>query len=166
MASSISSRVLEIRKESIKNCMGDYNTTDHRQQYVDTVDGVMYYDDSKAENVNATWFTFENIVNPVVWIVGGSGHNNYSELMDTAARKVKAIVSLGNEQDNIELTFRKDVREIHGASSIAEAVGLAASIAEKNDIVLFSPACRDLESSYVERGQAFVQEVQQLKDNQ
>ena len=68
MASGISSKILEIRNENIKRCMGD--TIAHRQQYIDTVDGVIYYDDSKAENVNATWFTFENIVNPVVWIVG------------------------------------------------------------------------------------------------
>ena len=72
MASGISSKIVEIRNENIKKCMGDLNTITHRQQYIDTIDGVMYYDDSKAENVNATWFTFENIVNPVVWIVGGS----------------------------------------------------------------------------------------------
>ena len=98
MASSITSKILEIRKESIKNCMGDLNSLSHRQQYIDTIDGVMYYDDSidgvmyyddsKAESVNATWFTFENIVNPVIWIVGGSCHNNYSELIETAKKKV------------------------------------------------------------------------------
>ena len=105
MASSITSKILEIRKESIKKCMGDLQTMSHRQQYVDTVKGVMYYDDSQAENVNATWFTFENIVNPVIWIVGGSCHNNYSELIETAKKSVKAIISLGQEKENIEMTF-------------------------------------------------------------
>ena len=98
MASSITAKVLEIRKESIKNCMGDFNTLSHRQRYIDTIDGVLYYDDAQAESVNATWFTFENIVNPVVWIVGGSCHNNYSELIETAKHKVKAISVSGRRK--------------------------------------------------------------------
>lgn len=162
MASSITAKILEIRKESIKNCMGDLQTMSHRQQYVDTIDGVMYYDDSQAENVNATWFTFENIVNPVVWIVGGSCHNNYSELIDTARKNVKAIISLGQEKENIEMTFQGAVQEFHDAASIEEAVSKAARIAQKNDIVLFSPACKDERMDYSKRGDTFVQEVQKM----
>lgn len=162
MASSISSKILEIRKDSIKNCMGDLNSLSHRQHYIDTIDGVMYYDDSQAESVNATWFTFENIVNPVVWIVGGSCHNNYSELIETAKKNVKTIISLGDEKENIEMTFRGVVSEIYEASSIPEAVNMASIVASENDIVLFSPACKDKEMDYLERGQAFVNEVKQL----
>ena len=162
MASSISSKVLEMRKESIKKCMGDLQTMSHRQQYVDTIEGVMYYDDSQAENVNATWFTFENIVNPVVWIVGGSCHSNYSELIDTARKKVKTIISLGSEQENIEMTFHGAVKEIYSANSIEEAVHMASILAEENDLVLFSPACKDSEANYNERGDQFVKEVQTL----
>jgi UDP-N-acetylmuramoylalanine--D-glutamate ligase len=164
MASSITAKVLEIRKESIKNCLGDLNTMSHRQHYIDTIDGVSYYDDSQADNVNATWFTFENILNPVVWIVGGSCHTNYSELIETAKLKVKAIVSLGNEKENIELTFKGVVNEIHEASGIAEAVRIASIIAEENDLVLFSPACKDQEMNYSERGQAFIEEVKKLNN--
>lgn len=162
MASSISSKIIEIRNENIKNCMGDFNTISHRQQYIETIDGVMYYDDSKAENVNATWFTFENIVNPVVWIVGGSFHNNYSELINTARKKVKAIISIGTEQENIEMTFRDVVREIYNANSIEEAVRIASIIAEENDLVLFSPACKDQATDYNDRGDLFVKQVRKM----
>ncbi|MBR3699579.1 MAG: hypothetical protein IKM85_08695 [Bacteroidales bacterium] len=162
MASSIAAKVLEIRKESIKNCMGDFTTLCHRQHYIDTIDGVLYYDDAQAESVNATWFTFENIVNPVVWIVGGNGHNNYSELIETAKQKVKAIVSLGAEKENIEMTFRGVVNEIYEVSDIVEAVRVASIIAEENDLVLFSPACKDQEIGYEERGNMFIDEVKKL----
>ena len=162
MASSIAAKVLEIRKESIKNCMGDFTTMGHRQHYIDTIDGVLYYDDAQAESVNATWFTFENIVNPVVWIVGGSCHNNYSELIDTARKKVKTIISIGNEQESIRMTFQGVVREIYDASSISEAVSMASIIADENDLVLFSPACKDQEMDYAERGTTFVDEVKSL----
>ena len=165
MASSITSKILEIRKESIKNCMGDLNTLSHRQHYIDTIDGVMYYDDSQAESVNATWFTFENIVDPVIWIVGGSCHNNYSELIDTAKKNVKAIISLGEEKENIEMTFKGVVNEIHEANSISEAVNMASIIADENDLVLFSPACKDKEMDYNQRGAAFVNEVKKLTAN-
>ena len=160
MASGITSKIVEIRNENIKRCMGD--TVAHRQQYIDTVDGVIYYDDAKAENVNATWFTFENIVNPVIWIVGGSCHNNYSELIDTARKKVKTIISIGNEQEGIELTFSSVVKEIYHANSIEEAVSMASILAEENDLVLFSPACKDSEMDYNERGERFVEEVNKL----
>ena len=75
MVAGISSKVLQIRKENIKQSLRDLNNIEHRQEYVATVDGVMYYDDSKAENVNATWFTMESLVRPVVWIAGGNGQN-------------------------------------------------------------------------------------------
>ena len=160
MASGITSKIVEIRNENIKRCMGD--TIAHRQQYVGTIDGVIFYDDAKAESVNATWFTFENIFNPVVWIVGGSCHNNYSELIDTARKKVKTIISIGNEQESIEMTFRGVVKEIYNASSIEEAVHMASILADENDLVLFSPACKDNEMDYDERGERFVEEVKKL----
>jgi UDP-N-acetylmuramoylalanine--D-glutamate ligase len=164
MASSIAAKVLEIRKESIKNCMGDFTTLCHRQHYIDTIDGVLYYDDAQAESVNATWFTFENIINPVVWIVGGSCHNNYSELIETARKNVRAIISLGDEKENIELTFQGAVKEIHEAATIKEAVTIASIIAQENDLVLFSPACKDEKMSYAERGDIFVNEVKKMTE--
>ena len=165
MASGISSKILEIRKESIKGSMSDLQSQTHRQQYIDTVDGVMYYDDSRAESINATWFTFENIVNPVVWIVGGSCHNNYSELIETAKKRVRAIISLGDEKENIEMTFKGNVNEIYEASSIEEAVNIASIVAQENDLVLFSPACKDKKMSFSERGEVFENEVRKLTAN-
>ena len=165
MVASISSKILQIRKENIKQSLSDLNTIGHRQDYVATIDGVMYYDDSQAESVNATWFTFENIVNPVIWIVGGSCHNNYSELIDTAKKNVKAIISLGNEKENIKMTFKGVVDEIYEAASIHEAVNMASIIANENDLVLFSPACKDQEQGYAERGRSFVEEVKHLTAN-
>ena len=163
MASGISSKIIEIRKESIKRSMGNLQTMTHRQHYVGTIDGVMYYDDSQAENVNATWFTFENIINPVVWIVGGSLHNNYSELIDTAKKHVRAIISLGQERENIEMTSKGVVEEIYEATSIEEAVVKASLVAQENEIVLFSPACKDSEMDYSQRGETFVNEVNNMK---
>ena len=160
MASGITSKIVEIRNENIKRCMGD--TVTHRQQYVNTIDGVIYYDDARAENVNATWFTFENIVNPVVWIMGGSCHNNYSELIDTARKKVKTIISISSEHESIEMTFRGVVKEIYHAHSIEEAVSMASILAEENDLVLFSPACKDNGMDFNERGERFVEEVNKL----
>ena len=162
MASGISSKILEIRKESIKNSMGNLQSMPHRQHYLGTIDGVMYYDDSQAENVNATWFTFENIINPVVWIVGGNGHNNYSELIPTAKKSVRAIISLGEEKENIQMTFKGAVNEFYEAKDMEEAVSIASIIAEENDIVLFSPACKDNVMDYSERGAQFEQEVSKL----
>lgn len=162
MASNIASKYLELRKENIKQSMGGLESIGHRQQYVDCVEGVMYYDDSKAENINATWFTFENIVNPVIWIVGGTSHTNYSELINTVKKKVRAIISLGSEQENIEMTFHGSVKEIFAASNIEEAVYMASVIAQENDMVLFSPASKDAEMSFEERGECFVEEVQKI----
>ena len=162
MASSITAKVLEIRKESIKNCMGDLVSMNHRQHYIETIDGVSYYDDAQAESVNATWFTFENIVNPVVWIVGGSCHNNYSELIETARKKVKTIISIGSEQESIEMTFRGVVKEIYSANSIEDAVNMASILAEENDLVLFSPACKDKELNSDARGNRFIEKVKTL----
>ena len=162
MASGITSKILEIRKESIKNSLGNLQSMPHRQHYLGTIDGVMYYDDSQAENVNATWFTFENIINPVVWIVGGNGHNNYSELIPTAKKSVRAIISLGEEKENIEMTFKGTVKEFYEANDIEEAVNIASIIAEENDIVLFSPACKDNDLDFAERGAQFEQEVSKM----
>ena len=162
MASGIASKVLEIRKDSIKHSMEDLYTMPHRQHYIDTIDGVIYYDDAQAESVNATWFTFENIVNPVIWIVGGSCHNNYSELIDNARRNVKAIIGMGSEKENIEMTFKGIVKEIYEADTIAEAVDMASIIAQEEDLVLFSPACKDEDLNYQERAKQFIDSVKQL----
>ena len=85
MAASISPMILQIRKERIKQSLIDLDTVGHRQDHIATIDGVMYYDDSRAESVNATWFTMENLVSPVVWIAGGDNQGNFGELKSAAS---------------------------------------------------------------------------------
>jgi len=167
MADGIASQILEIRKENIKRSLIDLETVGHRQNYVGTVDGVMYYDDSKAENVNATWFTFENIVSPVVWIAGGNDRQtDFSDLKGVARKNVRALVCIGNSNDKLLRTFGDDIREIMEARNIEDAVKMASDVAETDDIVLFSPACRsdNPRETYESRGQRFVASVKGLEE--
>lgn len=166
LAAGISSMILEIRKENIKQSLSDINTVGHRQDYVGTIDGVMYYDDSRAENVNATWFTFENIVRPVVWIAGGNDRNtDFSELKPVARKNVRALVCIGKDNDKLLRTFGDDIAEIVVAQSIGDAVKQASRLAEEDDIVLFSPACRsDRAESFETRGKRFIASVKKLEN--
>ncbi len=164
MAVGISSKVLQIRKESIKLSLSDLNTIDHRQQYVTTIDGVMYYDDSRAENVNATWFTFQNIVKPVVWIAGGDDSTtDFKDLKKVVKRMVRAIICIGDDNSRLKKAFQKDITDLFEVKSIGEAVKLASLLAHDNDIVLFSPACKSKTGeNYSERGNIFTETVWRL----
>ena len=166
MASGISSMILEIRKESIKQSLGDMETMRHRQDYVATVDGVMYYDDSKAESVNATWFTFENIVNPVIWIAGGNDkETDFSDLKPSVRKNVRALICIGPNNHNLRETFKADIKEIQQADTIETAVEMASQMAQEDDIVLFSPACRsDRAEDFEARGNRFIASVKELEN--
>ena len=164
MVAGISSKVLQIRKESIKQSLRDLNNIEHRQEYVATIDGVMYYDDSRAESVNATWFTFENLVSPVIWIAGGDdSHTDFRDLKPKARKNVKTLIGIGKDS-NLKRTFNKDIKEIYEADSLETAVTMASILAKEEDIVLFSPACKsDVKGeSYIERGNLFTKTVKQL----
>ena len=165
MVAGISSKILQIRKESIKQSLSDLNTIGHRQEYVATVDGVMYYDDSRAENVNATWFTFQNIVKPVIWIAGGNDRNtDFKDLKSIAKKKVKVLICIGKYNANLKKTFQKDIKDFYEVESLEEAIDTAAFLAKEDDIVLFSPACiSDKEDeTYVERGNFFTKTIKNL----
>lgn len=165
MVDGISSKVLQIRKESIKLSLSDLNNMDHRQEYVTAIDGVMYYDDARAENVNATWFTFQNIVKPVVWIAGGDeSAADFKDLKRVAKQKVRAIICVGNDNSKLKKAFRKDVVDMFEVEGIEEAVNLASLLAQDNDIVLFSPACKSTTGeSYSERGKLFAETVRRME---
>ena len=165
MVDGISSKVLQIRKESIKLSLSDLNTVDHRQEYIATVDGVMYYDDSRAENVNATWFTFQNIVKPVVWIAGGDDSTaDFKDLKKVVKQKVKAMVCVGDNNAKLKKAFHKDVNDMFEVETIDEAVNLASLLAQDDDIVLFSPACKSsIGETYTERGNQFTKTVRRLE---
>ena len=166
MVASISSKILQLRKESINQSLSDPTTIGHRQEYVDTVDGVMYYDDSRAENVNATWFTFENIVRPVIWIAGGDESQiDIKDLKRAVRKKVKALIFLGNDNSELTKAFQKDVKDIYYSSCLEDAIKTASLLAQEDDIVLFSPACKSSNAyeTYNERGNLFAETVKQLK---
>ena len=165
MVDGISSKVLQIRKENIKLSLSDLNTVDHRQEYIATVDGVMYYDDSRAENVNATWFTFQNIVKPVVWIAGGDDSMaDFKDLKKVVKQKVKAMVCVGEDNVKLKKAFHKDITDLFEVESIDEAVNLASLLAQDNDIVLFSPACKSATGeTYTERGNQFTETVRRME---
>ena len=165
MVDGISSKVLQIRKEHIKLSLSDLNTVDHRQEYVTTIDGVMYYDDSRAENVNATWFTFQNIVKPVVWIAGGDDKSaDFKDLKKVVKQKVRAMVCVGIDNAKLKKAFHKDITDIFEVESVDEAVNLAALLAKDDDIVLFSPACKSTTGeTYTERGDQFTETVRRME---
>lgn len=167
LAAGISSMILEIRKESIKQSLRDLENVGHRQEYVGTIDGVMYYDDARAENVNATWFTFENIVRPVVWIAGGDDHDcDFSELKPLVRKNVRALVCVGKNNKNLAKSFDGIVTEIYHSETIEEAVKTASLVAKEDDIVLYSPACHSYrgKENYETRGNRFIASVRDLQE--
>ncbi len=165
MAEGIAPMILQIRKENIKQSLSDMETIRHRQDYVATVNEVMYYDDSKAESVNATWFTLESIIKPVIWIAEGDNRSaDFSDLKATAKKNVKVLICLG--KGNLKKTFKNDVNEILEAESIEEAVAMASRLAQEEDIVLFSPAGRPAThaESNEQRGNRYIESVKQLEN--
>ena len=164
MAAGISSMILQIRKERIKQSLIDMDTVGHRQDHVATIDGVMYYDDSRAESVNATWFTMENLVRPVVWIAGGNNQGDFDELKSAARKNVRAMVCIGNESEKLMETFNKSVADIYQAEDIEEATKIASLVAQEDDVVLFSPACPSNEETFEARGNRFINAVKQLEN--
>lgn len=158
---------MQIRKQNIKESLYGLESIGHRQQFTADIDGVMYYDDSKAESINATWFTFENIIDPVVWIAGGrSSNSDFSDLLPMVRKNVKALICIGKDNSTLTETFGDSVSEIFEAHNMAEAVKIASLIAQEGDIVLFSPACKSdkTRETYIERGKQFTESVSMLQD--
>ena len=165
LASGIASRILEIRKESVRESLSDFVNVEHRLEFVAKVHGIEFINDSKATNVNSTWFALETMENPTVWIVGGVDKgNDYSELQALVKDKVKAIICLGKNNKKIFETFQNDIEIIVEASSAMEAVAYGYRFAKKNETVLLSPACAsfDLFENYEERGNEFKKAIRAL----
>ena len=165
LASGIASRILEIRKESVRESLSDFVNVEHRLEFVAKVHGIEFINDSKATNVNATWFALESMDKPTVWIVGGVDKgNDYSELYDLVKDKVKAIICLGKDNEKIKQAFGALTTEIYEASSAMEAVAYGYRLARKEETVLLSPACAsfDLFESYEERGNEYKKAVRSL----
>ncbi len=165
LASGIASRILEIRKEVVRESLEDFVNVEHRLEFVAKVHGIEFINDSKATNVNSTWFALESMEKPTVWIVGGVDKgNDYSELMDLVKGKVKAIICLGVDNDKLLETFTGVVDTIVEARSAMEAVAYGYRLAKKDETVLLSPACAsfDLFENYEDRGNQFKNAVRGL----
>jgi UDP-N-acetylmuramoylalanine--D-glutamate ligase len=165
MAAGISAAVMGIRKEKIRDAIQTFKSLEHRMSTVATVRGVEFINDSKATNVNSTWYALESMTKPVILILGGVDKgNDYSLLKDLVKEKVKAIVCMGINNDKIHEAFGKDVLLMVNTKSAKDAVESAFHFADKGDVVLLSPACAsfDLFKNYEDRGMQFIQAVKDL----
>ena len=165
MAAAMAARVFEVKDSVIRQSMIDFQNVEHRLEYVLTVHGIDFINDSKATNVNACWFALESMTKGVVWIVGGVDKgNDYSELAEMVDEKVKAIICLGENNQNIIDAFKDKVDTIVQASTMADAVNQSYSLANKGEAVLLSPACAsfDLFANYEDRGIQFKKSVRSL----
>jgi UDP-N-acetylmuramoylalanine--D-glutamate ligase len=162
MAATAVAQLLNIRKQTIRESLTNFQGAEHRLEKVLKIQGVQYINDSKATNVNSVFYALDSMTTPTVWIVGGVDKgNDYDELMLFVREKVKAIVCLGVDNTKIINAFNNVVDVMVETTSMSEAVQLAQRLAEKGDSVLLSPACAsfDLFENYEDRGQQFKQAI-------
>jgi UDP-N-acetylmuramoylalanine--D-glutamate ligase len=165
LAAGIAGRLVEIRKSVVRESLEDFENVEHRLEFVAKVNGIEFINDSKATNINSTWYALETMENPVVWVMGGVDKgNDYSELSNLVKDKVKAIICLGIDNQKIIKAFGHLVETIVEAGTATEAVAYAYRLAKKNETVLLSPACAsfDLFENYEDRGNQFKQAVRKL----
>lgn len=165
MAAGISARIAGIRKEKIRESFATFEGLEHRLEFVATVRGVDFINDSKATNVNSVWFALESMKQPTVLILGGQDKgNDYNEIMDLVQEKVKAIVCMGIDNAPIHAAFDSVIENIIDTQSAKDAVKAAYALSEKGDAVLLSPACAsfDLFKNYEDRGRQFKDAVHEL----
>ncbi len=165
MAAGIAAQVLKIRKEDIRESLSNFHGVEHRLEPVLKVHGIEFINDSKATNVNSTWYALESMSDNLIWIAGGIDKgNDYSILDELVRKKVKAIICLGTDNAKIHKVFDNTVDTIIDVQSASEAVKTAYYLAKKGDSVLLSPACAsfDLFENYEDRGNQFKQAVRDL----
>ncbi|MGE0019091.1 MAG: UDP-N-acetylmuramoyl-L-alanine--D-glutamate ligase [Draconibacterium sp.] len=165
MAAGIASMVFNIRNEQLRESLSDFTGVEHRLERFLTVHGIEFVNDSKATNVNSTWYALESISKPIVWIVGGIDKgNDYAMLHGLVKEKVKAMVCLGKDNKKLHEAFKGIVKNRVDATSMDEAVKAAYYLARNGDTVLLSPACAsfDLFENYEDRGRQFKQYVRNL----
>ncbi len=165
MAASMAARLVEVRKETIRQSLQDFQGAPHRLEKVLKINNVQYINDSKATNVNATFYALDSVHAPTVWIAGGEDKgNDYTELLPLVREKVKAIICLGLDNSKIIETFGPVVDLMVETYSMSEAVKVAYKIADRGNNVLLSPACAsfDLFKNYEDRGDQFKEAVRKL----
>ncbi|MBI9064413.1 MAG: UDP-N-acetylmuramoyl-L-alanine--D-glutamate ligase [Marinilabiliaceae bacterium] len=165
MAASIVANVLKIRKKFIRDSLTSFKGVEHRLERVSAVRNIEFINDSKATNVNSTWYALECMDKKVIWIAGGVDKgNDYSELKELAAEKVKALICLGKDNVKLVENFKDSISTVVETTSMEEAVNTAYHLGEKGDVVLLSPACAsfDLFKNYMQRGDQFKECVRNL----
>lgn len=164
MAAVLAARAFEIRNENIRDSLMAFQGVEHRLEFVRTIDDVDYINDSKATNVNATWYALSSYKEPIIWIAGGRGDSNdYSLLDDVVIKNVKCIICIGEESDNIFNHFSSKKR-CFKEPNLVNAVIRAKEQAKAGDVVLFTPACKsfDMFINYEHRGEVFKEIVKEL----
>jgi UDP-N-acetylmuramoylalanine--D-glutamate ligase len=165
MAATFVAKLMNIRNKTIRESLSNFQGVEHRLEKVLKIQNVQYINDSKATNVNATFFALDSINAPTVWIVGGVDKgNDYNELMSLVREKVKAIICLGVDNKKIINVFGNVVDIMIEVNSMEDAVKMAQRLSDKGDTVLLSPACAsfDLFENYEDRGNQFKQAVKHL----
>jgi len=165
MAAGISAAVMGIRKEKIRDAIQTFKSLEHRMSTVAIIRGVEFINDSKATNVNSTWYALESMTKPVILILGGVDKgNDYSFIKELVKEKVKAIVCMGVDNTKIHEAFGNEVQLMVNTQSAKDAVQSAFHFADKGDVVLLSPACAsfDLFKNYEDRGMQFIEAVKDL----
>jgi UDP-N-acetylmuramoylalanine--D-glutamate ligase len=165
MATAMVAKLLGIRNGTLRESLEDFDSVEHRLEFVLKINGVQYINDSKATNVNATYYALESMETPTIWVVGGVDKgNDYTELLPLVREKVKAIICLGLDNSKIIETFGNVVDFICETAGAEEAVKVAYKVSEKGDAVLLSPACAsfDLFESYEDRGRQFKDAIRLL----
>jgi len=165
MAASIAATTLGIRKEKIREAVSNFHSLEHRMEFVATVRGVDFINDSKATNVNSTWYALESMQKSTILILGGVDKgNDYELIAELVKEKVKAIVCMGTDNKKIIEFFKDKVSTIVEVDSAKKAVNASFKLAEKGDLVLMSPACAsfDLFKNYEDRGRQFKESVKEL----
>lgn len=165
MAAGLAGSSIGLRKEKIRDAIQSFEALEHRMEFVATVRGVDFINDSKATNINSTWYALESMEKPTILILGGVDKgNDYDSIRELVKEKVKAIVCMGLDNLKIQNAFKNDVAVIASTSSAEEAVHTAFHLANKGDVVLLSPACAsfDLFKNYEDRGKQFKDAVKNL----
>ena len=165
MAAAAAARFLELRKEVIRESLTNFENIEHRLEFVASVHGIRFINDSKATNVNSTWYALESVERPIIWIAGGTDKgNDYSELLELVQSRVKAIVCLTKDSSKLRKAFAGVVDTIVDTDSADQAVRVAYDLGRDGDTVLLSPACAsfDLFENYEDRGRQFKMAVKKL----
>jgi UDP-N-acetylmuramoylalanine--D-glutamate ligase len=165
MAAAIAAMLMDVRKESLRESLSDFQNVEHRLEFVAKVHGIEFINDSKATNVNSAWYALECQNKPVIWIAGGIDKgNDYSVLKPLVRAKVKGLVCLGTDNSKLIEGFSGEIKDIKETTSMTEAVKEAYLMAGDGDVVLLSPACAsfDLFQNYEDRGRQFKNAVREL----